>query len=1147
MFRLDSRALVLSVGDLVHASRCEYGLLREIDRYLGRIGQSGTARPDSAWLKLIRRGQMHEKSVLAEYRHQFGASSVVEIDRPRELSERALDAASRRTVDAMRRGAQVVYQATIFDGRLLGYADFLVREPDGRWRVEDTKLTAASGYEAQMQVAAYAAVLGAAGVELTGAATIRLGDGTEVAVSLDETVPAFIAVRERLQELADSHVASGVAAVWGVGDFAACNRCAQCAEAIAASRDLLLVDGVRAEERAALHRAGIRTIDELATGATVTVDLPRSTFARLRRQAALQLRPGELPNVPAFETVRADLLGRLPKANPGDLFLSFAAQGRSKDVDTDVDHLFTVTAAGGAVQTYWGDDRATEATEFVRFIAGVGERRRQHPAMRIYHYSPIDRPHLVDLAERAGAARAEVESLISDGVLVDLFTVVDGALVVGTPDRSLRQVGRLTDPDGAERLAITDVAADRAEYHRLLGTGDVDGAAALRSRLERENQERCILTQRLRDWLLDLMAIEGVQPGSAKASKRVTHAQSEVAQAIELRDLAGADDLHGLARAALGYHQRESAVFWRDHARRLYRHTSEWSTRTRGAVRIDQVKIEQDWTEGKRGGFTRTLRLRVTTSPGTAMKVSDQPFLVYDGDPPFHDPRAAPGARMTTDAVVLEHTDDELVVQERLPKAVAPWQHLPSAAAPSRPPRTSAIEVAVEGWAASLLRDDDEPNAATDLVRRSSPRLAESGVVRIAGLDGRTDVRASLVQSLLSLDRSFLAVQGPPGSGKTTVGSQVIADLLERGWRIGVVAQSHAVIEHFLERVVAAGAPADRVAKNVKDGYSRAFTPIGRDAVKRFMNTHEDGFVVGGTAWDFTNLKRVPRGSLDLLVIDEAGQFGLVNAIAVSQATKNLLLLGDPQQLPQVSQAVHRAAADSSALGWLLDGRSVLPHQYGYFLDRTWRMHPALTRAVSDLSYDKELQTHPAVSLRMMDGVAPGLHLQPVRHLGNTDSAREEAVEIVRLIRGHLGRSWTPGEREPARPLQQRDIIVVAPYNAQVDLVSRELRQAGLPDVEVGTVDRFQGREAAIAIYSATVSSLALRPQAADFVLGRNRLNVAISRAQWAAYIVHSAKLADFTPRNAPDAAALSRFLRLSGFARSGRRSDSGRPDRPAA
>jgi uncharacterized protein len=387
------------------------------------------------------------------------------------------------------------------------------------------------------------------------------------------------------------------------------------------------------------------------------------------------------------------------------------------------------------------------------------------------------------------------------------------------------------------------------------------------------------------------------------------------------------------------------------------------------------------------------------------------------------------------------------------------------------------------------------------------------------------------------LDRSYLAVQGPPGTGKTYVGSHVIARLVrEHGYRVGVVAQGHATVEQLLERVVAAGVEPMRVGKSPKDdAAARSYTAIPKNGVAAFTAEHAaSGFVVGGTAWDFSHEGRIPRGSLDLLVIDEAGQFSLASTIAVSLAAPRLLLLGDPQQLPQVSQGTHPAPVDTSALGWVMDGAEVVPAQYGYFLSHTRRMHPRVAGPVSHLSYEGKLDAHPITALRELDGVQAGVHPVPVRHIGNATQSVEEAAEVVRLVADLVGRAWRGTDTDadgtavvlPARPLTAADIIVVTPYNAQQVLVEEALQAAGFGEARVGTVDRFQGQEAVVAIVSLAASSGRDAPRGAEFLLLRNRINVALSRAMQAAYLVYSPGLLDDLPRT-PEG-----VVRLSGFAR---------------
>jgi uncharacterized protein len=402
------------------------------------------------------------------------------------------------------------------------------------------------------------------------------------------------------------------------------------------------------------------------------------------------------------------------------------------------------------------------------------------------------------------------------------------------------------------------------------------------------------------------------------------------------------------------------------------------------------------------------------------------------------------------------------------------------------------------------------------------------------------DLVGAISRAVRDLDRSYLAVQGPPGTGKTYVGSHVIAQLVrDHGYKVGVVAQGHATVEHLLDRVIAAGVPAAQVGKAPKDpSATHSFTVLPKNGVAAFTAEHEaSGYVLGGTAWDFSHEGRVPRGSLDLLVVDEAGQFSLASTIAVSLAASRLLLLGDPQQLPQVSQGTHPAPVDTSALGWVMDGADVIPAELGYFLAETRRMRPEVAAPVSELSYRGELEAHASTRLRRIDGIRPGLVPIALRHHGNATQSLEEATEVARLVTDLIGREWTDVEvgadgapaLVPPRPLEQSDLIVVTPYNAQQVAVEAALAEAGFPDVPVGTVDRFQGKEAAVAIVSLAASSGRDAPRGLEFLLLRNRLNVAISRAMHTAYVVYSPGLLDDLPHTPEGVARLSGFARLVG------------------
>jgi superfamily I DNA and/or RNA helicase len=386
------------------------------------------------------------------------------------------------------------------------------------------------------------------------------------------------------------------------------------------------------------------------------------------------------------------------------------------------------------------------------------------------------------------------------------------------------------------------------------------------------------------------------------------------------------------------------------------------------------------------------------------------------------------------------------------------------------------------------------------------------------------------------LDRSYLAVQGPPGTGKTHVGSHVIAKLVGAGWRVGVVAQSHAAVENMLSAVVdKADVPAELVAKKqrakgAEQVSGQPWEELSSTQLADFAANSSGGCVVGGTAWDFAH-ERWPDEGLDLLVIDEAGQFSLADTIAVGRSAQRLLLLGDPQQLPQVSQGKHPEPVDESALAWLAAGSAVLPDGLGYLLPESWRMHPDVCAAVSRLSDAGRLSAHPVTTTRSLDGVTPGVLHVPVAHEGRSTSSPEEAAEVVRQVQNVLGRTWTPGGGGSPRPLGVDDVVVVAAYNAQVHLVRQALREAGLDAVPVGTVDMFQGREAPVAILTLAASTPDDVSRGMGFLLSRNRINVAVSRAQWRAVVISSPRLTDYLPGDL-EADGVRRLMELGGFLR---------------
>lgn len=1126
------------------------------------------------------------------------AGGVVEIPRPESMREADLRAVAEQTVSALSGRAELVFQATFFDPAqrpaadgdpelgFVGFADFLQLNPAGEYEVQDTKLARRAKVTALLQLAAYAEQLERVGVPVAQKATLILGDGARSTHAIADIAPVFRSRRARLHRIlldrarvvgATGQRESAAAVAWGAQGITACGRCEVCTPEIERTRDPLLIAGIRDTQRDALVAAGLNTIDAVAdalprirTGAIEIAGISPQVLVRLAAQADAQL-GARAGSPPPAHVVDAVALAAIPTPNPGDLFFDFEGdpfyQSGSAGVRTQwgLDYLFGMVDSDEQFIALWAHDLAAERVALERFLALVAERRAAYPGMRIYHYAAYERTHLLSIAARHGVGEEAVDQLLRDHVLVDLYPIVRRALLIGTKSYSIKKLEPLYMGDQLRDAAgVTTGAESVTEYadaSAQLSSADPAVRAQGQARLDAiadYNRYDCVSTLRLRDWLLRLAAEHGIapilprdpEPGAVFAPSQLGATLAGVAEtARDPRDRTAA----ALAGSAIDYHARERKSFWWAHYARLTDPIEDWAD-TRDVIVVDptQSVVLEDWhLTGRARVERRHVRLRGEIAPGSSLKAGSEAFLLYAYPAPFESPVSVPGERVTQQVRILERHDDGVTIEERLPAGAMHFDTLPVAMAPGSPPPPGRQLGAIAEWgqrlAAALSRGEEAADPVVDIMRRISPRLlggqrlidpgSEEALAAADG-DGAARTIGAVTATLRLLDRSALAVQGPPGTGKTYLAARVIRRLVEQdGWRVGVVAQSHRVVENVLEGVVAAGLDPRQVGKVPQggrldpDGPQPSYTVLGKDGHGRFLRDLHAvgrGAVVGGTAWDFSNDDRFPRKSLDLLVIDEAGQFSLAPTIAASVAAERLLLLGDPQQLPQVSQGNHPEPIDTSALGWLIGEHDTIPASHGYFLAETRRMRPELADVVSELSYEGRLAAHPAASERQLHGASrAGLVWHSTAHHGNATHSIEEARQIVALIRESLAAGELhEGNSEP-RALAMNDIIVVAPYNAQVECIANALLEAGLGEIRVGTVDRFQGQEAVLAIVSLAASSAEDVPRGLEFLLMRNRLNVAISRAQWAAHLVSSDRLGDGLPTSVEGVTALSGYLRL--------------------
>lgn len=896
------------------------------------------------------------------------------------------------------------------------------------------------------------------------------------------------------------------------------------------------------------------------------------------------------PHELSYRVMPENTLAELPPPDDGDIFFDFEGDPLWQEDATGtwgLEYLFGVveapvqTGGKGLFRPFWAHTRAAEKQAFLDFLNYVEERRSKYPGMHVYHYAAYEKTALRKLSVMHVAGEDIVDQWLRDGLLVDLYQTVRNSLRISDNSYSIKRLEPLYMGSNLRSGDVTDAGASVVAYAdfceaRDAGLGQL--AAEILAGISDYNQYDCVSTLELRNWLLGLAHQRGIKLGQGPSPEPAKDAGSESpatgdatagsgtpSEAREseavlrsyldrwavsrdhaakmsgaLENAAPDPDVQAVAMvaAAVSYHRRERKSFWWAHFDRC-ENGPDTHHHDRNVFLVEEAEVLDGWRKEGKKLPERRVKLSGSVSAGSDLREGSTWFRMYDRPLPAGlsgtgKEGSGRSGWFGTEILELGHEDgrDTVVIRDRLHRKIEPYADVPIALTEDQPLSTKSLEQALallaDQVAAGLLDSTSGQlrlphHPGLDLVRRIRPRLAGLESLPAVG-EGPDRFIDAITAAVLALDHSYLAVQGPPGTGKTHVGSHVIARLVKQGWKVGVVAQSHAVVENLIRTAtLKAGVDPHVVAKDVKHEDSLPWHNRSAADVLRLLSS-PGGALVGGTAWTMTG-GTVPPGSLDLLVIDEAGQFSLANTLAVTQASPRLLLLGDPQQLPQVSQGTHPEPVNESALGWISAGRATLPPELGYFLADSWRMTSELCRAVSDLSYEGRLQSAAAADQRTLDGVPAGIETVFVEHSGNATSSPEEAAEVVRQVQRHLGLKWQ--DQSGTRMLGEEDVLVVAAYNAQVNLIRDALSQSGFKAVRVGTVDKFQGQEAVVVIVSMAVSAVADAPRGMEFLLSRNRINVAVSRGQWRAIVVRSPQLTNYLPARPEGLEQLGGFIGL--------------------
>lgn len=1026
---------VYSATDLVGYLACEH--LTNLERAaLARLVKR-PVRPDPELDLLAQRGLEHERRFLQSL--QEDGLTVAEIDLEENNpagAGRQLSSAVEATKAAMLRGEDVIYQATLFDGRWRGHTDFL-RKVDTRstlgahsYEVWDTKLARHTKGSTILQLCLYSDLLAALQGRQPELMHVALG-GSTVTVEhhrFADYGAYYRMVRSRFDEFVSSTEATYPPTTRPdpVEHCDVCRWSIECTSERRRTDDLSLVAGITSRQRRALRAQGVDSRGTLAAlplpFETTPEGTTRESLTRVREQARIQVAGDNVRPTVLYELIepartRAGELEPnrgllvLPEPSPGDLFLDL--EGDPYAFGDGIDYLFGViepairNAKGEAAYTaFWSRDQAGdislegEKAAFEACIDFIVSRIQRDPNLHVFHYAPYEPTAFGRLMGRHATREEEVDRLLRGGYLVDLFRAVRQGVRASVESYSIKRLERLY---GFERaIDLRDAGSSIAAFETWLELGEgLATSSGILARIQGYNRDDCISNMQLRNWLevrrveladrlkipLPRPAIESADPKeeAARTMERLGALGRRLTDAIPTAASERAPDQQAswLIAQLLSWHRREEKSTW-------------W----RYFYLMDDLTDEERFGEPDALGL-----LNHETSTETARSITHR----YRFPPQEHaivvgtDVRD-PSTKERAGVVIAVDNIAGTIDVRRAKTSAAPH---PTSLVPLEYVSTNEHRASLErigAWVAD--HGIDSPGsyrAARDLLMRRPPRLDEA---RGATSAAPSELSRRVCERALALDHSYLAIQGPPGSGKTTIGAEMIVDLVTSGQRVGVTANSHKVIGNLLDKVAEI---AKKRGARVRMGQKPASgekctcgeaTPIDTNSLVRQSLEAGEIDVVGATTWTWARDEMTER--LDYLLVDEAGQMSLANVLAVSSAARNVILLGDPQQLDQPLQGVHPPGAERSALAHLLDGRPTVPSELGVLLEETWRLHPDICAFTSEVFYEGRLRPARGTEAQHVDvpdwGVGQGLRYVKVEHFGNHNESEEEAASVAQLV-----------------------------------------------------------------------------------------------------------------------------------------------------
>jgi len=1103
----DHKSILFSPSDLITFVKSPFASW--MDRQYLQDRKSLTPDEDDPMLTVLaRRGNEHEHRYLGSLKDQ--GLDVCEI----QTSDQNAQAA---TLAAVEQGTEVIFQARLAGNGYAGWADFLFKHqnPDGShtYEIWDTKLAKTPKPYFIIQLCCYAEMYQAMTgrkVEFIG---VVLGTGEKVKYRLDDFKYYYQGVSKRFLGMMEAWPAPGAPVPNPSADH---GRWSSYAEQWLFEQDhLSQVANISTSQITKLAKLDITTMSQLADVAPTHVKgIGDNVLAKMVRQAQLQVQSKGLDK-PLYEILPPSTdnpsqgMAALPPLAELDVYFDMEGYPSADDW---LEYLFGAVYEEDDKDVFidwWAHDPAQEKAAFEQFIDWVYERWQRDPGMHIYHYAAYETTAMKNLMGKYGTREDEVDSLLRNNVFIDLYAVVRNGLLVGEPSYSIKNLEHIYMQ--SRQGDVVDAAASIVFYDQWCESGESEDyqQSPLLKSIRDYNEDDCVSTWLLAKWLREEQAGAGIAyAGDCNDDDEPAYVYEPREHVIEAQQLALAIQSSLPETPPTEPQQAEQArinemLMWLLEFHRRAEKPMWWAYFERMEMTTDQLWEDMDCIgsitlHGGPEPIRQSMEFYYTFDPNQDTKLHEgkQIRFVPDLDIGAKIEKFDPGGSLSLLVSNRQLSNAQL---DSLPSltSLLPYEFISA----------RAISDSIYRLVKRYVETGETPSALNDFLHRNPPRLSNQPGAKLVRDD--EDMVEATIRIAADMQETCLCIQGPPGTGKTYTAARVIITLINAGKRVGITSNSHKAIINLIRGVCEAPESDDlqiiKVGGEKDDEIFDEFPQVDHHQSRQAADNYGTG-LIGGTAWFFS--REDMQGKLDYLFIDEAGQVSIANLVGMSAATKNIVLMGDQMQLGQPIQGSHPGESGQSILEYYLHGHATIPEDFGIFLGTSWRMHPGVCSFISEAVYEGRLKPEKHTQNRVIklpkDGghhvpVESGILFVPVEHEGNVQGSDEEAAAIVEIVDELVGRDYFDDEGNIKGQIDiETGIIIVTPYNMQV----RKLKKALPEGARVASVDKFQGQEAPIVIVSMCASPGEFGSRGMQFILDKNRLNVAISRAQSLAVVV---------------------------------------------